>query len=46
MREAVMHCARPMLTTPLKPHQPSLTRDPPAHGVPEGDPAGGLRYSQ
>jgi len=39
--KAVMHYVCPMLTTPLEPHQTSLTRDPPAHEVPEGDPTEG-----
>jgi hypothetical protein len=48
MHKVVMHCARPMLTTPLEPHQtpPNLTKPhlqgtllP--HEVPEGDPVGG-----
>ena len=39
--KAVMHYVCPMLTTPLEPHQTSLTRDPPAHEVPEGDHAEG-----
>ena len=47
-RKAVVQCARPMLTTPLEPHQtsPNLTKPHsqgtlPPHEVPKGDLAGG-----
>jgi hypothetical protein len=38
--KAVVQCARPMLTTPLEPHQTSLTRDPPTLRGPRRGPSG------
>jgi hypothetical protein len=37
--KAVVQCARPMLSTPLEPHQTSLTRDPPAPRGPQRGPS-------